>query len=166
MPNRGAQIVDYVYMGGRLLGEGPGTTISGNGLFTYELSDKLSERVSLDKYGSFLGRQAHLPFGEETGENGTQEKHHFTNYESDSESGTDYAVNRQDSQALGRFMQADPVGGSATDPQSLNRYSYAVGDPVNAYDPLGLDGIVLLPGGGSLVQYCSMGETPQCTYTL
>jgi hypothetical protein len=33
------------------------------------------------------GGQGHLPFGEDFGESGTQQKHHFTSYERDSESG-------------------------------------------------------------------------------
>jgi len=41
------------------------------------------------------GQQGHLPFGEDFGETGTQQqKQHFTSYERDSQSGTDYAVNR------------------------------------------------------------------------
>ena len=36
-------------------------------------------------------------------------------------------------------MRPDPIGGKAIVPQSLNRYSYSVNDPVNLTDPLGLD---------------------------
>jgi hypothetical protein len=36
-------------------------------------------------------------------------------------------------------MQADKRSGSATDPQSLNVYSYVRNDPTGAIDPLGLD---------------------------
>ena len=44
-----------------------------------------------------------------------------------------YHVNR-----LGRFSSPDPLAGSLANPQSLNRYSYVVSDPVNLTDPLGL----------------------------
>src|SRR5262249_9702508 len=108
----GAQIVDYIYNGTKLIGEGPGSVLGGNGTFTFLLSDRLSTRVSLDRSANVLGRQAHLPFGEEFGESGTQEKHHFTSYEGDSENGTDYADNRQYAQAMGRFMRVDPAAGS------------------------------------------------------
>jgi RHS repeat-associated protein len=51
---------------------------------------------------------------------------------------TDYAVNRQHQNANGRFMQPDAIAGSIGNPQSLNRYSYSLNDPVNLVDPEGL----------------------------
>jgi RHS repeat-associated protein len=136
--NTGAQIVDYVYAGSKLIAEGPGTQLGGNGSTTFLLSDRLSTRLSVSTTGAVLGRQATLPFGEEFGESGTQEKHHFTSYESDGETGTDYAVNRQHAENLGRFTSADPIAGNTSDPQSMNRYSYSADDPINRTDPLGL----------------------------
>jgi hypothetical protein len=49
-------------------------------------------------------------------------------------------VQRYYASAYGRFNTPDPYGGSAgpTDPGSWNRYSYALGDPVNGNDPRGL----------------------------
>ena len=147
----GAQIIDYVYSGSRLIAEGAGSTMNGSGSTTFLLSDRLSIRVSLDKNGNLVGQQGHLPFGEQASESGTQEKHHFTSYERDSETGTDYAVNRQYSQGIGRFMRTDPYAGSYEygNPQSLNRYAYVHNDPINKLDPDGLDGLtcrwVLVP---------------------
>src|SRR5262245_3206921 len=91
------------------------------------------------------GAEDQLPFGEDpltgTGEN---EKHRFTTYERDSESGTDYAINRQHQFTNGRFMQPDPCNGRAcaTNPQTLTRYVYGWGDPVNKIDPDGLDSLL------------------------
>ncbi|HWX39559.1 MAG TPA: RHS repeat-associated core domain-containing protein [Blastocatellia bacterium] len=136
--NTGAQIVDYVYAGSKLIAEGPGNQLGGNGSMTFLLGDRLSTRLSVSTSGVVLGRQATLPFGEEFGESGTQEKHHFTSFESDSETGTDYAVNREHSQAAGRFLAVDPLAGSIANPQSLNRYSYSANDPVNLVDPRGM----------------------------
>ena len=56
----------------------------------YLLADRLSVGVILDSAGNVIGRQGHLPFGEDFGESGTQEKHHFTSYERDGESGLDF----------------------------------------------------------------------------
>lgn len=107
----------------------------------YYLSDRLSVRMTLDSSGNLLGRQAHLPFGEDFGESGTQEKHHFTTYERDGESGVDYAINRGYSQSTGRFTRPDPLPESAgkDSPRSWNRYSYSLNDPVNMVDPWGLE---------------------------
>ena len=38
---------------------------------------------------------------------------------------------------IGRFISADPFEGRQRDPRSLNRYSYAHGDPVGGTDPTG-----------------------------
>jgi hypothetical protein len=47
-------------------------------------------------------------------------------------------VNRQHSQSVGRFMRVDPVKGSISTPQSLNRYAYVRNNPANAIDCRGL----------------------------
>jgi RHS repeat-associated protein len=39
--------------------------------------------------------------------------------------------------ATGRFLSRDPEDGISTDPQSLHKYLYAGGDPVNRLDPSG-----------------------------
>jgi RHS repeat-associated protein len=43
--------------------------------------------------------------------------------------------------AYGRFNSPDPyqASGGPSNPQSWNRYAYTLGDPVNGYDPQGLD---------------------------
>ena len=38
----------------------------------------------------------------------------------------------------GRWMSPDPLGGDITNPQSLNRYAYALNNPTSFIDPLGL----------------------------
>lgn len=129
----GAQLVWYYYAGGRMISK------LESGATRYFLSDRLSTRVVLDLNGNVTGRQAHLPFGEDFGESGTQEKHHFTSYERDGETQTDYAVNRQYREELGRFMRVDPKAGPQEKPQSYNRYAYSWGDPVNLADPEGLN---------------------------
>jgi RHS repeat-associated protein len=138
--SNGSVLVDYIYGGSTLIAK------VASGITSYFLSDRLSIRVSLDSSGNVIGREAHGPFGGEFGESGQQEKHHFTNYESDPETGVDYAVNRFYAVSVGRFMSADPYkqSGYLVDPQSWNRYSYAGGDPTNTVDPVGLDGQGLL----------------------
>jgi RHS repeat-associated protein len=130
----GAVLIDYVFSGSKMISKVAG------GSATYFLNDRLSVRVLMDSSGSVSGRHGHLPFGEDFAASGGQGRHQFTSYESDSESGSDYAINRQFSQAVGRFMRPDPYSGSYSlhNPKSLNRYSYVHNDPRNATDRLGL----------------------------
>jgi RHS repeat-associated protein len=130
-----ALLNESVYSGGRLIAKFTGSATR------YYLSDRLSERLTLDASGNVVGRQAHLPFGEELGTSGEQEKHKLTNYERDTETGWDYAANRVDSLTIGRFSQADPyrASGYIVDPQSWHRYRYSRNDPVNWIDPKGLE---------------------------
>jgi RHS repeat-associated protein len=46
----------------------------------------------------------------------------YTGYERDVESGLDFAQARYYAHQQGRFISADSVGGSAHNPQTLNRY--------------------------------------------
>jgi RHS repeat-associated protein len=151
--------LDYIYSGNQRIYSRERATSGGSWTTKYYLNDRLSERLVLDTSGNVLGRMAHLPFGEDLGMSGTQENHHFTSYESDGESGTDYAVNRQYAQGVGRFMRVDSYNpsGDLSDPQSLNRYAYVLDDPTNRLDPTGLipfPGLNLLPGGGIAVWIC------------
>ncbi len=149
--NSGALTAEYVYSGSRIIAK----VVSGT--TQYFLSDRLSARLVVDTNGNLSGRMAHLPFGEDFGESGTQEKHHLTSYERDSEVGTDYALNRVSSPVLGKFQSADPYksSGYILNPQGWNRYTYVQNDPINAIDPIGLfSGIVELPSGGIAVWTC------------
>jgi RHS repeat-associated protein len=131
----------YVWEGSRVIAEYSDAP-AGAGGTSYYLADRLSTRMATDTNGVMKGTQDHLPFGEDSGTStGQVENHRFTNYERDSESNTDYAVNRQYSQNTGRFNRPDPITGSISSPQSLNRYSYVNNDPINATDPLGLEAV-------------------------
>lgn len=120
---------------------------------TYLTTDSLgSPRVITDNNGNVISRRDFLPFGEEilanendrkaalgynTGDNLRQK---FTGYEKDTETDLDFARNRYYSGKVGRFSTVDPLMASAeiTDPQSFNRYSYVLNNPLNLIDPSGL----------------------------
>jgi RHS repeat-associated protein len=126
---------EYIYDGSFLL-----ATVSG-GAATYHHPDHLSNRAETDGSGNVVRTYGHYPFGETWYETGTADKWKFTTYENDSavgESGLNYAQFRYHAPGFGRFMSADPLGGTPGIPQSLNRYSYVHNDPVNFTDPLGL----------------------------
>jgi RHS repeat-associated protein len=94
-------------------------------------------RVETDGTGAVTNTYGNYPYGESWYGSGT--KWRVTTYETDSESSLDYANARSDVPRLGRFLTCDPLGGSISDPQSLNRYTYVLSDPINGVDPLGLD---------------------------
>ena len=48
---------------------------------------------------------------------------------------------------LGRWMSPDLLGGDVTNPQSLNRYAYALNNPTSLTDPTGLDSAFTIDGG-------------------
>jgi RHS repeat-associated protein len=64
----------------------------------------------------------------------------FTGKERDAETGLDYFGARYLSAAQGRFTTPDPMMASAhvADPQSWNRYTYALNNPLKYFDPDGL----------------------------
>jgi RHS repeat-associated protein len=146
----GGSTADYIYIGRRTIAKSSGLTTQ------YFLSDRLSVRLLLNTSSAVIGRQDHLPFGEDFAESGTQDKHHFTSYERDGETASDYAMNRQYSAGTGRFDSADPISdqGFAAKrrsncsarltvnryrPQELDRYAYGANDSINNLDPSGLE---------------------------
>ncbi len=95
--------------------------------------------VAQDKLGS-VGK--YYPYGEDTstpvlGDN-------YATYYRDG-TGLDYARNRYYLNTIGRFLTADPYRASRrsannpADPGTWNRYAYLLNDPVNLYDPSGMD---------------------------
>lgn len=71
----------------------------------------------------------------------------FTGKERDSETGLDYFGARYYGSNMGRFTSPDPKPRSARviDPQSWNRYSYTLNNPLKFVDPDGMD-VVLAAG--------------------
>ena len=70
---------------------------------------------------------------------------------------------------LARFSSPDPLAGSLSIPQSLNRYGYSLADPLNLLDPSGLDpcdgdtaigGCVSVTAGGGSGPYDTGGSDP------
>jgi RHS repeat-associated protein len=124
----GSVLVDYILYAGGIVAE---ISSSGNVGTFYFLKDRLSERLMLDVHGNVVGVMGTLPFSEDFAESGTQEKHHFTTYERDGETGQDNAINRYYSSSTGRFTRPDPysASGKRSLPQSWNRYAYCRNDP-------------------------------------
>jgi RHS repeat-associated protein len=120
----------------------------------YVTQDQLgSSRVITDGIGQVQERHDYHAYGEEASSSlstvrtaaqkyaGTSAvRRRYTGYERDDESGLDYAQARYYNNAHGRFTSVDPLTASATikNPQTFNRYSYALNSPYKFSDPLGL----------------------------
>lgn len=68
---------------------------------------------------------------------------------SDDGAGLYYVQARFYSPALGRFLTKDPLTGLDSNPQSLNRYIYALNNPLRYFDPLGLSAQEINSSGSS-----------------
>ena len=134
-------------------GASSSTSTSAN--LKYVLTDvQGSTRAVMDNSGSgsstIVARHDYLPFGEEIwtgmGLRTTTQKYSVTesvrqNYaltERDDATGLDHTLFRKYESFAGRWTSPDPAPGIASDPQSLNRYSYVKNDPTNRMDPTGL----------------------------
>src|SRR5215208_3445683 len=86
-----------------------------------------------------------MPFGEEVyegrqGYGGDSVRQRFTGYERDSETNLDYAQARYYASIQGRFSSPDPLlaSGRPAQPQTWNRYSYVLNNPLRMTDPTGM----------------------------
>ena len=73
--------------------------------------------------------------------NNCSQSYKFAGMEQDSETGEYHTLFRQYASNLGRWLSPDPLGGSVANPQSLNRYAYALNNPTTLTDPLGPRGL-------------------------
>lgn len=96
-----------------------------------------SVRVVFDSAGNLINRMDYGPFGEQLA-GSTFSRRVYAQLFRDGETGQDYAEARSYQSRTGRFVSVDPVDGSATNPQSWNRYSYVLNNPVSFVDPEGM----------------------------
>jgi RHS repeat-associated protein len=137
----------YVYDArGLLMAEYGGAALASG--TRYVVTDHLgSTRLLLDETGTCKSRMDYAPFGaeiERVGEpcytSSTEIAQKFTGKERDMETGLDYFGARYFSGAQGRFTSPDALlnSGRPWEPQSWNRYAYALNNPLKYVDPTGL----------------------------
>jgi RHS repeat-associated protein len=101
-----------------------------------------TERMRTTFNGAVEGTYTSMSFGDAfatvSGSDG--DPYHFSMLDHDYSSDTDHAQFRQYSSTPGRWMSPDPYDGSydPSNPQSMNRYSYVLNNPMEFVDPLGL----------------------------
>jgi RHS repeat-associated protein len=158
----------YTTNGGQTWGAAGGTgnsyvpvdfqyTTGGTADINWLVTDQLgTPRMTFDKTGALATTKRHdyLPFGEElSGGQGVRSttpgygtpdgvRQKFTSKERDVETGLDYFGARYFASTQGRFTSVDPMMASAklSNPQTMNRYTYVVNNPLRYIDPNGLDG--------------------------
>jgi RHS repeat-associated protein len=129
---------DYVHRGGSMLAaETP------EGAQHFHLDHLGTPRLITNSTGVEISRHTYFPFGEEANPPAQDpEQRKFTGHERDSNGvGTsddvDYMHARYCSPTLGRFLSADPRGGTPAEPQSFNRFTYGLNNPIRFVDPNG-----------------------------
>ena len=99
-----------------------------------------SIREMTNTSGTVLARYDYDPWGRSTTVIGTNKPDfNFTGLYQHAKSGLDMAAYRFYDPDLGRWLNRDPIGEAG----GLNLYGYVENDPINLWDPLGLDAIVL-----------------------
>jgi len=121
--------------------EGNGTATSTNFIHADHLG---SVTISTDEDGDVVESTDYLPYGSQrihTSNSGFSEQRKYIGENYDTESSLSYLNARYYDGNRGQFMSQDPVfwgQQNLENPQSLNSYSYANGNPITGKDPLGL----------------------------
>ena len=130
---------DYIYFGGKRI-----AYVTGGSTYYYFADQLGSVRRITDQNGNICFSADYAPYGKAmytpTNSCPTQ-PYEFAGYARDPElasDGLDFANARYYNYRQGRFMSADPLGGSPLNPQSLNRYAYVVNNSINHTDPSGM----------------------------
>jgi RHS repeat-associated protein len=124
---------------------------SSSGTAHFQHFDQLGTvRVQTSYNGAVEGAYQSLAFGDGYSlVSGTDsDAYHYAMLDHDAETDTHHGWFRQYSSAQGRWMSPDPYDGSYdfSNPQSLNRYSYVLNNPLAYADPWGMNICVIIGG--------------------
>ncbi len=115
---------------------GPPLAFDLNGATHFEHQDWVgTERLRTSYNGSVEGAYTSQPFGDAqtTTQGSDQDAYHYAELDHDSESDLDHAQARHYNSSHGHWMSPDPYSGSYhwRNPQSFNRYAYALNRPLS-----------------------------------
>lgn len=122
-------------------GGGTGAAGSTTGSIVFHHADHLTGgSVDTDESGDMVQLLGYYPFGATRVDEHAvdyENDYRFTGQELDADTGLYYYGSRYYAADIGRFISVDPWEGDITAPQTLNKYSYTVNNPVNYTDPTG-----------------------------
>jgi RHS repeat-associated protein len=138
-----AQSRDNIFLGHQVVGSYANGSVGSNGpVWSFYSSDHLgSPRLVTNVAAGQVEQRRYWPFGEQVVAASPAQRIRFAAMEQDTEAGpgndryNDHA--RHHAAGLGRFLSVDSHDGSPTDPQTWNRYAYALGNPLRYADPDG-----------------------------
>ncbi|HNP36943.1 MAG TPA: RHS repeat-associated core domain-containing protein [Woeseiaceae bacterium] len=130
----GGVSTDYIYAGSLLVAEKAGSTVN------YLHTDLLGSPIAGSNGTSYT--EHYRPWGEKWN-NPIQLANDvgFTGHQHDVATNLTYMQARYYDDVVGRFMAVDPVGFSAGNPMSFNRYAYANDNPYRFTDPDGRESV-------------------------
>ncbi|MEM6671820.1 MAG: FG-GAP-like repeat-containing protein [Planctomycetota bacterium] len=110
----------------------------GSGSMRSYHSDRLSNVRVVTQGGAVVDGAAYSAFGEFEGPApGAKLEHSFGGHRFDEQTGLHYMKARYYDSTTGRFISPDSMIPSPYNPQSLNRYSYVLNNPISYTDPTG-----------------------------
>ena len=122
---------DFIKVGKSAIAKKTGSTV------TYQHTDILGSTLAeSNASGSITQKWHYLPFGERK-ESFSSDDTGYTGHQFDTSLGLTYALARYLDQVLGRFISNDPLGFTASNVQSFNRYAYGNNNPYRYVDPDG-----------------------------
>ena len=123
------------YLGGKLIAQKKGTDLS------YIQQDSLGSTSAItDADGAISSTVFYFPFGSARSTTGTVSTDKlFTGQRLDDTTGLYYYGARYYDPEIGRFISPDTIISNPANPQSLNRYSYCLNNPLKYVDPTGHD---------------------------
>lgn len=131
---------DYVYRGDKVLA----SVLSSGAQRHFDVDHLGSVRLVTDAAGLSIGVHRFFPYGKENTGLQEAERMKFAGHERDlgnlagDGDDLDYMHARYYSPLNGRFLSFDLIGGDVHSPQSWNRYTYGLGNPIRYTDPHGL----------------------------
>jgi len=121
--------------------------VSGGAVSYYGVDGHGSVRFLTDGSGTVTDTYQYDAYGLEVGNTGsTPNNHLYSGQQYDPDLGMYYLRARYYKPDTGRFWTMDTYGGGNEDPLSLHKYLYCQGNPVNRWDPSGLDPSFTLGG--------------------